>query len=58
MKGQPSQSDLLGENEGTHDRYDYHAERIEGGDEDRSSLFHHDSLHVVGHPGAHYSLQY
>jgi len=52
----PSASDLFFEYDGAHDGGYDHAERIEGRDEHRASLPRHDTLHVVCHAGAHYTL--
>ena len=53
----PSKCDLFLEYDGAHDGGHDHAQRVEGRDEHRASLPRHETLHVVGHAGAHYALE-
>ena len=53
----PSKCDLFLEYDGAQDGGYDHAERVEGRDEHRASLPRHETLHVVGHAGAHNALE-
>lgn len=52
----PSKCDLFLEYDGAHHGGYDHAQGVEGRHEHRASLPRHETLHVVGHAGAHYAL--